>query len=141
MTRTADDTSAAPDLQRQAVPAEPDQLNPLRDQLAAWAREACLTAERVGDVLLAVYEAMANVVVHAYPGRLGTFDLYARHAGSTVTVTIRDYGQWRPVPRPTVLGGRGLPMIRTLADRALIETGSAGTTVTMTWECDCPRSP
>lgn len=142
MTRTADDAagapSAAPDLQREAVPAEPDQLNPLRDQLAAWARDACLTAARISDVLLAAYEAMTNVVVHAYPGRPGTFDLYARHADSTVTVTVRDCGQWQPAPRPSVLGGRGLPLIRTLADRARIETNVAGTTVTMIWKCDLP---
>ncbi|MFB9686065.1 ATP-binding protein [Amycolatopsis plumensis] len=30
-------------------------------------------------------------------------------------------------------GGRGLPLIRELADEAAVETSAAGTTVTMTW--------
>ncbi|MFJ7213569.1 ATP-binding protein [Amycolatopsis sp. NPDC098790] len=31
------------------------------------------------------------------------------------------------------MGGRGLPLIHTLADHAVIETSAAGTTVAMTW--------
>ncbi|WP_103349723.1 ATP-binding protein [Amycolatopsis sp. CA-128772] len=132
----ADDTATAPDLLHEDVPAEPAQISPLRDLLAAWATGTGLIPERVQDLLLAVYEAMANVVLHAYPGRIGTFTLHARHVGDTVTVTIRDSGQWQPVPRSTLLGGRGLPLIHTLADQALVETSVAGTTVTMTWTRD-----
>ncbi|SEF37163.1 Anti-sigma regulatory factor (Ser/Thr protein kinase) [Amycolatopsis pretoriensis] len=138
----AGDTATAPDLLHEEVPAEPAQISPLRDLLAGWAAGTGLLPERVQDLLLAVYEAMANVVVHAYPSRLGTFTLHARHVGDAVTVTIRDTGQWQPVPRSTLLGGRGLPLIHTLADQALVETSIAGTTVTMTWTCgSLPATP
>jgi serine/threonine-protein kinase RsbW len=133
---TADDTVLAPDLRREDVPAEAAQLGRLRDALAAWAAGTGLRAGRVQDLLLAAYEAMANVVVHAYPDRIGTLALHAGQVGDSVTVTIRDQGQWQPVPRSGLLGGRGLPLIHTLANQALVETSAAGTTVTMTWTCD-----
>lgn len=129
----ADDTVLAPELQCQNVPAEAAQLGRLRDQLAAWAAGTGLSAGRAQDLVLAAYEAMANVVVHAYPDRAGTFTLHAGQVGDSVIVTIRDHGEWQPVPRSGVLGGRGLPLIHTLADQALVETSVSGTTVTMTW--------
>ncbi|MFB9688658.1 ATP-binding protein [Amycolatopsis plumensis] len=139
---SADDTATAPDLLHEDVPAEPARISPLRDQLAGWATSTGLAPERVQDLLLAVYEAMANVVVHAYPDRPGSFTVHARHVGGAVTVTIRDSGQWQAVPRSSLLGGRGLPLIHTLADQALVETSVAGTTVTMTWtRNDQPAMP
>ncbi|MEV5721861.1 ATP-binding protein [Amycolatopsis mediterranei] len=132
----ADDTVLEPDLQHEDVPAEAAQLGRLRDQLAGWAAGTGLPAGRVQDLLLAAYEAMANVVVHAYPGCIGTFTLHARQSSDSVIVTIRDHGQWHPLPRSGLLGGRGLPLIHTLADQALVETSAAGTTVTMTWTYD-----
>ncbi|WP_103337810.1 ATP-binding protein [Amycolatopsis sp. CA-126428] len=132
----ADDTVLAPDLRHEDVPAEAAQLGRLRDALAVWAAGTGVPAGRVQDLLLAAYEAMANVVVHAYPGRLGTLALCAGRVGDSVVVIIRDHGQWQPVPRSSLLGGRGLALIHTLADHALVETSVAGTTVTMTWACD-----
>ncbi|MEU5259281.1 ATP-binding protein [Amycolatopsis sp. NPDC021455] len=68
-------------------------------------------AGRTGPGLLrAVHEAMADVVVHAYPDRPGTSTL---QAGTAVTITIRDHDQWQPAPRSGLLGGRGLPLIHT----------------------------
>ncbi len=129
----ADDTVLAPDLRHEDVPAEAVQLGRLRDALAGWAAGTGLSAGRIQDLLLAAYEAMANVVVHAYSDRAGAFTLHAGQVGDSVTVTIRDSGQWQPVPRSSLLGGRGLALIHTLADQALVETSVAGTTVTMTW--------
>ncbi|WP_410644262.1 ATP-binding protein [Amycolatopsis sp. lyj-346] len=120
--------------------AEPAQLAPLRDQLAVWAAGTGLSAGRVQDLLLGVHEAMANVVVHAYADRGGTFGLHGRRTGDSVTVTVSDHGHWNPVARSSLWGGRGLPLIHALADRATIETSAAGTTtVTMTWTCESLR--
>ena len=72
-----------------------------------------------------------------YCDRTGIFALHARRDGDTVTVAVADHGQWRPAAqRPTLLGGRGLPLIHTLADEAAVESSAAGTTVTMTWTRD-----
>lgn len=76
---------------------------------------------------------MAKVVVHVYHDRPGTFTLQARQAGAAATITIRDHGRWQPVPRSSLLSGRGLPLIHPLAGHATIETRAGGTTVTMAW--------
>jgi anti-sigma regulatory factor (Ser/Thr protein kinase) len=121
------------DLSYPAIPADPEQLILLRDEIAVWASRAGLRPEQVSDLQLAVYEAMANVVVHAYPEATGTLAVHARSRGETVTVTVVDHGQWQPAARPGLLHGRGLPLIRSLADRSVVNAGPAGTTVTMTW--------
>ncbi|MDQ7810715.1 ATP-binding protein [Amycolatopsis sp. A133] len=143
MPRTTDDpgdedrVAAVPGLQCRAVPADPGQLSALREDLAAWAARTSLPPPRAQDLLLAAYEAMANVIVHAYPGHAGTLTQHADNHADAVTVTVTDHGQWRPAPRPGLLGGgRGLPLIHALADHAAIETSAAGTTVTMTWTHD-----
>ncbi|MFG1641343.1 ATP-binding protein [Amycolatopsis sp. NPDC049252] len=123
----------APNLRHQAVLAAPAQLVRMREQLTTWAGETDLSVEQVQALELAVYEAMANVVEHAYPGRIGTVTLHAVWHGDTVRVTVTDHGQWQPAPRPGLLHGRGLPPIHTLATTATIESTAAGTTVTMTW--------
>jgi anti-sigma regulatory factor (Ser/Thr protein kinase) len=51
-------------------------------------------AEQVDDLGLAAYEAMANVVDHAYDRPGGVFDLHACRSGDTVTVSVTDHGRW-----------------------------------------------
>ncbi|RSM35559.1 ATP-binding protein [Amycolatopsis balhimycina DSM 5908] len=121
------------DLCHPTAPANPAQLALLREEIAAWAARAGLYPDRIPGLQLAVYEAMANVVVHAYPGQLGTFSLLARSHDQSLTVTVADHGRWQPAARPGLLHGRGLPLIHTLADHATIDNGTEGTTVTMTW--------
>ncbi|MGW4057678.1 ATP-binding protein [Amycolatopsis sp. NPDC004747] len=121
------------DLCHPAAPANPAQLALLRKEIAAWAARAGLRPDRIPELQLAVYEAMANVVVHAYPGQLGTFSLLARSRDQRLTVTVADHGRWQPAARHGVLHGRGLPLIHTLADHATIDKGTEGTSVTMTW--------
>ncbi|WP_410596138.1 ATP-binding protein [Amycolatopsis sp. lyj-23] len=117
------------------VSATPPLLTQLRRQLLAWVGHAGLPVGRIQDVVLAVYEALANVVEHAYPGETGTLDLHARRNGSRITVTVTDRGSWRPAPAPGLLGGRGLPLIHTLADESAFTTTPAGTVVEMSWVC------
>ncbi|MBE8519227.1 ATP-binding protein [Amycolatopsis sp. H6(2020)] len=134
---TADDADDLPghpdDLRHRAIPATAQHLDRLRDDLTAWALRTGLAAEQVDALQLAAYEAMANVVVHAYRGTTGALGLHASCRGETVTVTVTDRGQWQPAPRPGPLHGRGLPLIHTFAGQAAIETTAASTTVTMTW--------
>ncbi|WP_410595638.1 ATP-binding protein [Amycolatopsis sp. lyj-23] len=110
-------------------------LTQLRRQLIAWFGQAGLPAGRIQDLVLAVYEALANVVEHAYLGAPGTLDLHAHRHGSRVTVTVIDRGCWRPAAVPGLLRGRGLPLIHTLADESAFTTTPAGTVVEMSWIC------
>ncbi len=116
-----------------AIPAVAEQLVLARHALARWVTRAGLSEDRSQSVLLATYEAMANVIVHAYTDTPGTFDLYARYDDDLVTITVFDQGQWQPVPRPGPFHGRGLPLIHTITDRAVIEHIVEGTAVTLTW--------
>jgi anti-sigma regulatory factor (Ser/Thr protein kinase) len=121
--------SALPAAQRDARHALQDWLRALR-----WPDEAA------DDVLLAVTEAVANVIDHAYPpARPGLVHMHAwvwaDAAGERrVTVSVIDRGRWRP-PSPSRAEaghrGRGLAMMGALTARLHLQPSDAGTTVIM----------
>ncbi|MFF5992955.1 MULTISPECIES: ATP-binding protein [Prauserella] len=115
------------------VPAVSSETTLLRNQLARWARAHGLPSGLVEDVKLAAYEAMANTVAHAYRDAVrGTMAVTARAVDHTIEVTISDAGRWsdRPSHRH---GGRGVPLMRGLADAVTISSTDTGTTVTLCW--------
>lgn len=120
------------------VPASLDEVTVLRRTLAVWLEELPLDAGSRYDIVLATYEALANVAAHAYPDRDGWVRLSAQCAGDTVTVTVTDTGcgiraeRDRAAASPTS-GGRGLRLIDEVTDRMVLDTGEHGTQVTMTW--------
>ncbi|MGW3958274.1 ATP-binding protein [Amycolatopsis sp. NPDC005003] len=122
------------------VPAAPGALRSLRHDLMAWVLAAGVDEDRAGDIVLASYEALANVADHAYGASGdGLVDVDASVTPGRLEVVITDHGQWRtPVPdtRPVSLRGRGLLLLRASADRADISSGDAGTVVTLTWDLD-----
>lgn len=129
--------ASVPTLRCTGIPATAERLAPLRRQLGAWAAAAGASDDLANALILAVDEAMSNVVCHAYDEtRPGTFDLYASHdpVRNTIHVAVSDHGRWhgsRPDPRS--LRGRGLGLIRALAHEATIERTANGTVVRMTW--------
>ncbi|HET6706386.1 ATP-binding protein [Amycolatopsis sp.] len=123
------------------VPAAPDALRRLRHDLMAWVLAAGVDADRAGDIVLASYEALANVADHAYddaePGVVDVDAAVRPGRPGRLEVVITDHGQWRtpvPDPRPVSLRGRGLLLLRASADRADISSGEQGTVVTLTWD-------
>ncbi|MDS0132082.1 MULTISPECIES: ATP-binding protein [unclassified Amycolatopsis] len=122
------------------VPAAPGALRSLRHDLMAWVLAAGVDEARAGDIVLASYEALANVADHAYDGSGdGLVDVDATLLPGRLEVVITDHGQWRtPVPdtRQVSLRGRGLLLLRASADRADITSGDSGTVVTLTWDLD-----
>jgi serine/threonine-protein kinase RsbW len=121
---------------RVRVPAVVERLHQLRHALNDWATRIGLAAETVTDLVLAAYEAMANVVEHAYRDRVGgLLDLHAHadHAHHTVTVTVTDYGRWRPPRCGPTPRGRGLNLIHGLTQHTEISPSEHGTTVAMTY--------
>lgn len=117
------------------VPARSHNATKLRHALTRWAHDVPLPEETRDAMALATYEAMINVVTHAYPGRgNGSMELSADVRGDTVDVTVTDHGRWRlPAPEPGPRHGRGLPLIHALADSASVARGPRGTTVRMHW--------
>ncbi len=127
------------ELHHTAVPAEPERLPQLRRALAEWAEQAGMTSERVEMLALAGYEALANVAAHAYPDGFGLLDVHAccRSDPARAEVIVRDYGRWQqPRSSDAGPGGRGLILLRSLADHAEVTTDDSGTAVSMTWNLD-----
>jgi len=87
--------------------------------------------DRVG-VMVAVGEACANAVEHAYRGQQpGPMHLAAGvDVDGILTVTVRDRGAWRPPDRDPGDRGRGLLIMRQLVDRVELAEDD-GTTVTL----------
>ncbi len=94
-----------------------------------------LTEEVLFDIDLAVEEASANIVRHAYrPGRAGDILLQVETSNDIVRITLTDWGL--PFDPETVTpfdikavetraqGGMGLPLIHTLMDGVVRESAS-----------------
>jgi anti-anti-sigma factor len=114
------------------LPAVPESLRPLRRSIAAWALESGLSDAIVDDLQLAVGEAAANAVEHAYPdaGADATFDCSLRRmASGDIAVRVRDRGHWRPAPPDPGFRGRGLQVIRSLGRDVRLRTDPGGTEV------------
>ncbi|MFI9011578.1 SpoIIE family protein phosphatase [Actinosynnema sp. NPDC053489] len=114
---------------RGTLPAVPPSLAVMRRAVAQWAVAAALSADLLDDLQLALGEAAANSVDHAYTGVPGDFDYELATTATGVRVVVRDYGRWRPVPADPGFRGRGTGIIRTLAERVTFDRGEGGTTV------------
>lgn len=121
--------------------ADPYAAGHVRSEFAAWLRRrVALDDTRFSDVVLAVNEALANAAEFAYVKNsgVGTIDVEAvQNSGdATLTVTITDQGCWRE-PDPVTRGltrGRGIPLMRALADELTIDTSKLGTTVCLRFD-------
>ncbi len=123
------------------VPADAEQLAETRHALSRWASGIGMSQRQCQELVLAAYEAMANSVEHAYEDdRDGVVDLHAAHTpDGTVIVTVTDHGRWKPPAPSDGIRGRGILLIRALADDATIARVDTGTTVTMTWSIAPPH--
>jgi anti-sigma regulatory factor (Ser/Thr protein kinase) len=83
----------------------------------------------VAEVTIAVSEACANAIEHAYAPGPATFKLDATSTRGEITVTVRDEGRWRP-PRGSNRG-RGLSIMVAAMDDVQIDRTDTGTQVAM----------
>jgi anti-anti-sigma factor len=108
------------------LPADPAQLAGARRAVAAWATATGLTVDTTEDLQLALGEALANAVEHAYTGGGAGACEYrvARVAGGGVQVEVTDTGTWRPPPADRGFRGRGLELISALAQDVEVVHGA-----------------
>jgi serine/threonine-protein kinase RsbW len=119
------------------VPAKGGYLAPVRKLVQAHAFSAGFSAEKANDVVLAVHEACANVVVHAYGEEGGPLRLQSWSEAGGLVIEVSDNGT--PVANPEGRPGAslGLGLIRRLADHVDIEgPGEYGTRLEMTFRSD-----
>lgn len=113
--------------------AVPSSLSRVRRALGAWLDGVGLGEHEVVAVQVAVGEACANSVEHAYPadapGRLW-LDARADDDG-TLTVVVRDAGHWRTPDVDPGDRGRGLLIMRQLSRDVGVVAAATGTTVTL----------
>ncbi|PWW22066.1 anti-anti-sigma factor [Geodermatophilus normandii] len=119
--------------------AEPARLRGVRRRVTAWALAAGLAGDSLDDLQLALGEALANAVEHAYAATAGEGRCeyrLERAADGSIDVCVRDEGVWRPAPADKGYRGRGLELISALATdvevgRTVDDGGreGAGTTV------------
>ena len=77
------------------LPAEPKTLARVRHALRRWLNEGGADEGEVAEMTIAVSEACANAIEHAYSPSPATFELHGRVRNGEITMTVRDSGRWR----------------------------------------------
>ena len=86
------------------------------------------------DIVLAVSEAAANVVIHAYGGRRSTMTLVASVGDGVLHTLVRDHGCGIRPPADTPVLGHGLALMDHVASSLQILGSPAGTDVLMSFQ-------
>jgi serine/threonine-protein kinase RsbW len=141
MTSDLDDRSR---FARMRVAADAHTARRTRIEFRSWLETHFrLGAERLQDLVLAVSEAIANAAEFAYTdvSHDGTIDVSAAYDvdSDTLAVRVNDRGRWHQhaaeqPPSDRQYRGRGIPLMRALADDAKIDPTPRGTHVTLTWK-------
>lgn len=108
-----------------------DMVRQMRVCFQEWLWILGAAADLVNDLGLAVYEALANVVDHAYPPDDPHRWVYlqARLHGDQLLITVTDHGCWR-TSGESEYRGHGLAIMRSFTEVYLHST-ARGTTVQM----------
>lgn len=112
------------------ITARPQRAADVRRALGRWLDQINTPAQESFELTVALGEAVANAIEHAYFSPDGTILIEAHHDRGNITLCVQDYGRWRQSTTPT--RGRGLELIRSLCDRVDIRRSSTGTRVEMT---------
>ena len=105
------------------LPAAPTSVPHVRRLVGDIAERMGAEPERTADVRLAVTEACANVVVHAYAVAGGRLTVEATEQRGQLIVTICDTGRGLAGVSPNAGLGQGLSLINSLTDDLQIESG------------------
>ena len=85
-----------------AVEARARSLTTIRRAVSRWLEDLEVPPPIEREIVMAVHEASANVVEHAYGPAGGTITITARYQDDQVEVLVRDSGTWRASREGTV---------------------------------------
>ncbi len=111
------------------VPPDPHAMGQVRDRIVAYARDAGMTRQELGDFVTAISEALANAIEHSHTH--GEIDLTCRVLDGAVIATVSDGGiGFEPkqefaaadFPAATDERGRGMSIMRCCTDIFVIES-------------------
>jgi serine/threonine-protein kinase RsbW len=105
----------------------------LRITFRQWLHAAGVVALLADDVTWAAYEALANVVEHAYPPDHlhPVMRLQSQMCPPLLRVSITDYGRWCSSAQKVGNRGRGLTVMRAVTTRTHVIHSTHGTTVVL----------
>lgn len=117
------------------VPAEAGQVAGVRHAVVSFAQACGISKAVRDDIALAVSEACANVVMHAYVDAAspGVLTVTSEHVDGEFVVAVRDEGRGMRARRESPGLGLGLPLVGRLSQRIEINGNGAGTEVRMTF--------
>jgi anti-sigma regulatory factor (Ser/Thr protein kinase)/putative methionine-R-sulfoxide reductase with GAF domain len=118
-----------PDRLSLRLPAEPAVLADVRQLLRRWLRRHAVPDPDAREILLAVNEACANAIEHAYSPAPAHFELEATQEDGQLVFRVKDQGSWRSARGEQ--RGRGLKLIETAMDDVELNRSDSGTTVVM----------
>ena len=127
------------------LPALADSLPVIRQVLRALASSSAIDGRVLDDAELAVTEAAANVVEHAYGEQGGDIEVFAELRSEGVVLRVADSGAGiaprdRSSADPEEIGF-GLEIVETVADRSSIEERpGGGTEVVLEFDVEPPPS-
>jgi serine/threonine-protein kinase RsbW len=116
------------------LPSDPANLPLVRHAIRGFLSAGEVADPPAGEVLLAVTEACANVVQHAYVGlaQPGDIELEMKRTGDELVIAVRDHGRGFGPRLDSPGAGLGLPVMASLAQRLEIRPVSDhGTEVMM----------
>jgi PAS domain S-box-containing protein len=120
------------------IPARPELLAEVRNEMRSWMVRWGIDESVRHDVLLAVGEAAANSIEHAYaPDEPGEVHIeLSLHPDGAIAASVSDAGRWREAaPADAHHRGRGLPIIRRIAGDVECSTGPNGTVTSFKVPC------
>jgi serine phosphatase RsbU (regulator of sigma subunit)/anti-sigma regulatory factor (Ser/Thr protein kinase) len=119
------------------LPAIPSSIPLVRQTLRQIASDLRIDQHQAFNLQVAAGEAMMNVIEHAYQTARGTLSVRGWREGERFLIEVEDRGKWRE-PRPG-RRGRGLAMMRALADTVEVDERPDGTRVRMAIDLRNPR--
>ena len=135
-------TSPGPQDVRMDLEALRTAVRAMRGVVRGWTSDIGLDEELAESIVLATDEAVTNAVEHAFPDGPGRVWLLLRVlTGGDVVVVVADDGAWRTPPAEAGHRGRGLGLMRGLADEVEVDAGPDGTTVGMRWDVPVQGGP